>query len=72
MTVRYLLPTATQATLVLTDINGKTIVSQDTDGNAGYHEVVIPVNDQPSGIGILQLITAEGVEGSTLVQFIQR
>lgn len=72
MTVRYLLPAATQATLVLTDINGKILVSQDADGNAGYHEVVIPVNDQPSGVGILQLITAEGVEGSTLVQFIQR
>ena len=61
VTARYMLPKSTTARISFTDLHGRTVAEQSVAGEAGYHEVNLPLNGLHSGAYMMQLITDEGV-----------
>jgi hypothetical protein len=61
VTARYMLPKATTAQITFTDLNGRTVAEHAVAGDAGYHEVALPLNSMHSGMYMMQLITDGGV-----------
>ena len=60
VTARYLLPNATEARISFADLHGRQVSTQVVPGEAGYHEVVLPVGTM-RGAYVMQLITGDGM-----------
>jgi hypothetical protein len=65
--LRYNLPVNTTARVIITDGFGRIVRTQQVSGDAGYHEVMIPMDARTSGNYLVQLTTDAGIDTQRVV-----